>query len=96
MKRFLIKQINLSDEKNDLLRKIRDISFEDVKIAMSENKVVDIQESHYNEKKYPNQKLLFVDINNYIYIVPFIEDETQIFLKTIIPTRKYTKIFLNK
>jgi len=94
MKRFLIKQINWSENKNDLLKKIRDISFEDIKIAMNEDRIVDIQESHYNEEKYPNQKLLFVNINNYIYVVPFIEDETQIFLKTIIPTRKYTKIFL--
>jgi hypothetical protein len=44
--------------------------------------------------KYPNQKMLIVNINNYAYIVPFVRDEKYIFLKTIIPSRKMTKKYL--
>jgi len=51
-------------------------------------------ENHYNIEKYSHQKILFIEIRHYIYIVPFVENEEEIFLKTIIPSRKYTKIFL--
>ena len=51
-------------------------------------------ENHYNVEKYPHQKILFIEIGHYIYIVPFVENDEEIFLKTIIPSRKYTKIFL--
>jgi hypothetical protein len=43
-----------------------------------------------NQKRYPNQKILVVEIDNYAYLVPFIEDDKGKFLKTIIPSRKAT------
>jgi hypothetical protein len=46
---------------------------------------------HHNPEKYPNQKLFIVEIRNYVYYVPFIENENSIFLKNIIPSRKYQK-----
>lgn len=95
MKRFLLKVIKWDPEKNKKLKNdtTRQICFEDVFLALQENNFYYI-DKHYNSEKYPNQKILFIEINNYIYIVPFVENDEEIFLKTIIPSRKYTKKFL--
>jgi hypothetical protein len=42
---------------------------------------------------HPNQKIYILEIGNYAYIVPFVESENEIFLKTAFPSRKYTKRF---
>lgn len=68
----------------------RGISFEDVLVALAEDGLLDVVE-HVNKKKYPNQKLFIVCMQEYVYLVPFVEDEEKIFLKTIIPSRKATK-----
>jgi len=49
---------------------------------------------HPNSLKYPNQKMFIVRIENYAYLIPFVENETEIFLKTIIPSRKATKKYM--
>lgn len=49
---------------------------------------------HPNKTEYPNQQILVIDINDYIYAVPFIEEEQECFLKTIVPSRKLTKQYL--
>ncbi|QCW83920.1 hypothetical protein EQU24_18000 [Methylotuvimicrobium buryatense] len=49
---------------------------------------------HPNPSKYPNQRMFIINIENYAYLIPFVEDEKQIFLKTIIPSRKATKQYL--
>ena len=85
--------IQFSKEKNIILKQDRNISFEDIIVAINSNKVVDII-NHTNLEKYPNQKMLIVNITNYIYIVPFVRTEKDIFLKTIIPSRKMTKKYL--
>lgn len=81
------------EEKNQQLKEERDISFEEVLIAIADNQILDIIE-HPNKKKYPNQKIFIVNINEYAYLVPFIEDEEKIFLKTVIPSRKATKKYI--
>lgn len=81
--------------KNEKLKLEREISFEDVFNRIEESKVLQISE-HSNKRKYPNQRILIVEIENYIYFVPFVEDETKYFLKTIIPSRKLTKIYLKE
>ncbi len=53
-------------------------------------------EEHPNSEKYKNQKIYVVEINDYVYLVPFLRDGNKIFLKTIIPNRKATKKYLNK
>jgi hypothetical protein len=53
-----------------------------------------IETDHYNKKKYPNQKILIVDVDGYAYLVPFVKDGNELFLKTIIPSRKATKKYL--
>lgn len=49
-----------------------------------------------NQKQYPGQQILIVEINNYIFLVPFVEDDEKIFLKTIYPSRRFTRIYLSK
>ncbi len=72
-----------------------DLSFEDILFYIQNGEVLDIFE-HVNQAKYPNQKYFVININNYVYYVPFVEDTEKIFLKTIIPSRKLTKIYLSK
>ena len=77
-------------EKNEKLKIERGISFEQIAMHVERGDVLDIVD-HPNQNKYPNQQLLVVEINNYAYIVPFVEDENSKFLKTIIPSRKATR-----
>ena len=44
-----------------------------------------------SQQKYPGQKILMVQVDDYVYAIPFVESDTEIFLKTIIPSRKATK-----
>jgi len=80
-------------KKNEKLLEERNVCFEDIMIAINEENILDIVE-HANVKKYPNQKIFIVNINNYAYLIPFIEDKEKVFLKTIIPNRKATKKYL--
>ena len=73
-----MKYFDWNEEKNQLLKNERDISFEDILIALDSDGLLDIIE-HPNPEKYPNQKVLVVNIRNYVYLVPFIEDDKNIF-----------------
>lgn len=88
-----MKYFDWNESKNNKLRNEREVSFEDVIVAISERKLHDILE-HTNPAKYPNQRFYIVEIQEYIYVVPFVEDEVKIFLKTIYPSRKLTKKYL--
>ncbi len=84
---------NWNDQKNEILKKDRDISFEEIVLCISEGKVITVLE-HPNEEKYKNQKIYLINYNSYVYVVPFVENESEIFLKTIYPSREYTKKYL--
>jgi uncharacterized DUF497 family protein len=73
-----MKYYDWNKEKNEILKKERGISFEEVVLAISNGGLVETK-VHPNQKKYPGQKLFFIDINNYIYTVPFIEESNKIF-----------------
>ena len=88
-----MKYFDWDEEKNALLKKERDISFEDVKLAIEEKRVLALTK-HPNQKQYPHQQMWIVEIDNYAYLVPFVEDDEKVFLKTIIPSRKATKKYL--
>jgi uncharacterized DUF497 family protein len=77
-------------EKNDLLMEERGISFEEVVLNIQLGNEVDIYD-HPNQQRYPGQKISVVLIEGYAYLVPFVETDDEIFLKTIIPSRKATK-----
>ena len=70
----------------------RDVCFEDVILSLENGKLLDVL-PHFNIDKYPNQKLFIIDIKGYTYYVPFVEDEEKVFLKNIIPSRKYHKVY---
>ncbi|MBN2824287.1 MAG: toxin [Campylobacterales bacterium] len=80
-------------EKNLLLKETRNISFEQIVMHIEQGDLLDIIE-HPNSQKYANQQILVVNINNYIYIVPFAQEQNVRFLKTIIPNRAFTKKYL--
>ncbi|MGM0368244.1 MAG: BrnT family toxin [Actinomycetota bacterium] len=82
-----------NNDKNEKLKKERGISFEDVIYYIEHGKLITILK-HKNQKKYPGQRIYVLEINSYIYLVPFIETENEIFLKTVIPSRKATKKYL--
>jgi len=84
-----------SDEKDAALRKERNIGFQDVVFHIGQGDVLAIVD-HPNAKKYPNQRIIYARIENYVYLVPFVESEEVIFLKTIIPSRKATKRYLEE
>jgi hypothetical protein len=69
------------------------LGFEVVSSAIEEGKILDILD-HPNQEKYPNQRLFIIEINQYAYVIPFVENEQEVFLKTIIPSRKMTKKYL--
>lgn len=79
--------------KNEELREERNIGFEDVIFNIIQGGLLDIVE-HPNKERYPDQRVFIVNIENYVYLVPFVEDEEVIFLKTIIPSRKMTRKYL--
>lgn len=62
-------------------------------IAFSQDKMLD-DIDHPNQEKYAHQSVFIVEINNYAYVVPYIENNDEVFLKTIIPSRKMTKKYL--
>jgi uncharacterized DUF497 family protein len=87
------KYFNWNDEKNSLLVKERGISFEEVVFCIQNGRILDVVD-HPNREKYPNQRIYIVLINDYVYLVPYVENEDEIFLKTIIPSRKAKKEYL--
>jgi uncharacterized DUF497 family protein len=85
-----MKYYDWNDEKNELLKELRGVSFEQVVLAIVSGDLID-RLRHPNPEKYPNQEVFLVKIGDYIYSVPYVEDDEKVFLKTIIPNRKATK-----
>lgn len=88
-----MKYFDWDEEKNAKLRDEREVSFEDVVDAIENNRALD-RIDHPNKGRYPNQKIIIVSINDYAYLVPYVEDEEKIFFKTIVPSRKMTKKYI--
>ena len=88
-----MKNFSWNEEKNALLKAERQVSFEDVVLYIEMGFLLDILE-HPNQEKNKGQKVFVVQMDAYIYLVPFVESDDQVFLKTIIPSRKATKKYL--
>ena len=88
-----MKQINWNAEKNQQLMNERRMSFEDVLFALQSGRLLD-DLVHPNNFKYPNQRMFVVEIDEYAWLVPYVENEGEIFLKSVIPSRKATKHYL--
>ena len=81
-------------EKNDALKQARGVSFESMVVAIETGGLLDIM-AHPNGQKYPRQRVLVVAHDRYVYLVPFVEEQDFFFLKTVIPSRKATRDYLN-
>ena len=90
-----MKLFNWSLEKNEWLKENREICFEDTVFCIERGFVLDSAE-HPNQGRYKGQKIIVIEFKGYAYLVPYVELEDEIFLKTIIPSRKATRDFLKK
>ena len=83
------------DAKNAKLRADRGIGFEDIVFHIERGDLLDILE-HPNPDRYAGQRIFVVQRDDYVYLVPYVEDEDTVFLKTIIPSRKATTQYLGE
>lgn len=90
-----MKPFRWSAEKNESLKSARSVSFESMVVAIESEGLLDIVE-HPNKTKYPNQQVLVVSFDRYVYLVPFVEEADHFFLKTVIPSRKATRDYLQR
>ena len=90
-----MKSFRWSPEKNEALKAERGVSFETVVVAIGAGGLLDIL-AHPNQAKYPRQRVLVVAADDYAYLVPFVEEDDYLFLKTIIPSRKATRDYLQE
>ena len=79
--------------KNEQLIQERGVSFEQITVAVENGDLLQVVQ-HPNAARYPRQKIMIVKIDGYAYLVPFVEDADCLFLKTIIPSRKATRDFI--
>jgi|SRR5665647_881375 len=90
-----MKQLNWDTEKSEWLKKERNICFEDIVFFLEHGDILDDVE-HPNQERYLGQRIIVLAIENYVYLVPYIENENEMFLKTIIPSRVATRKYLGK
>lgn len=84
---------NWNSGKNQELLLSRNVSFEEVIFHIEHGGLLD-DIAHPNTSDYPNQRVFIIRIKEYVYLVPYVESEDEVFLKTIIPSRKFTKLYL--
>jgi uncharacterized DUF497 family protein len=90
-----MKPLRWNQEKNETLQTERGVSFESIVVAIESGGLLDIL-AHPNQDRYPRQRVLVVARDNYVFLVPFVEEKDYFFLKTIIPSRKATRDYLNQ
>ena len=84
-----------NDEKDAWLRENRGIAFEDVVYHLTRGDLLDTI-AHPNQVRYPGQRIYVVNVEGYVYLIPFVEDDETIFLKTIFPSRRMTRQYLGR
>ena len=91
----LVKRIEWNTEKSQILVETRKLDFKIfAEIITNEREKIVAVINHPNIERYPTQRIFLINVDNYIYLVPFVEDEEKIFLKTVIPSNKYTRDYL--
>ena len=90
-----MKPFRWSSDKNQPLGAQRSIHFEAVVVAIETGGLLDVL-AHPNPEQYPGPRILVVEVNQYVYLVPYVEDDDYLFLKTIIPSRKATRDYLRQ
>lgn len=87
--------IEWNDEKNTELKGRFGFGFERILVALSEGALLD-NRVHPNTDQYGHQRQLIVEIDAYAWIVPFVESGDAVFLKTMFPSRKATRRYLER
>ena len=87
-----MKTFQWSIEKDEYLRTTRGIGFEEVVVAIENGSLLAVEENP--SANFRDQKIMIVNVRDYAYIVPYVESDQEIFLKTIFPSRKATKMYL--
>ena len=90
-----MKYYDWNDEKNELLKKLRGVSFAQVVLAIVSGDLID-RVKHPNPEKYPNQRVFLVKIEGYIYSVPCVEDDEKMFLKSGRPIPEFSDLPFRK
>jgi uncharacterized DUF497 family protein len=88
-----VKHFAWNEDKNEILKNERGISFEEVVFHIRRGDLLHVLE-HPSPERYPGQRVFVVDVDGYAYLVPFVEDADVVFLKTIIPSRRATRQYL--
>ncbi len=86
-------EFDWNEEKNEFLKNTRGVSFEEVVFHIQNGDVLDVIK-HPKADRYPKQHIIVVNIEGYVYLVPYVKEQGVRFLKTIIPSRKATKEYL--
>lgn len=90
-----MKQLQWNEAKNLQLKARHGIGFDEIYVALEEGDLLD-KIPHPNQERYPNQQILVIKVISYVFLVPCVEDEEKIFLKTLYPSRKFTKKYSTK
>ena len=90
-----MKRINWNTQKSELLKESRGVCFEDLVFQIERGDVLD-DYVHPNQQKHAGQRIMVIGFDNYAYLVPYVENEEELFLKTIIPSRKATEKYLGE
>jgi len=90
-----MKMVRWNEQKNEWLKQNRGLGFERVAVLIEQRQVLEVTD-HPDQTKYPGQKMAIVEIDGYACLVPYVEDDEGVFLKTIIPSRKATKKYLQE
>lgn len=84
-----------NSEKNEILKSERGVSFEEAVLHIEQGDILEVLE-HPNQQRYPGQRIFVIEMAGYAYLIPFVESSSEIFLKTIIPSRKATGEYLRR
>lgn len=90
-----MKVFDWDEKENEWLKNERQISFEQAILCIEEGRLLDIIE-HPNQNRYKGQRCYIVEIDRYAFVIPYIETDDSIFLKTIFPSRKYTSVYMHR
>jgi hypothetical protein len=96
LKEYYLLEINYKweEDKNNILKETRNVSFFDIVTAIENEQILDIINNP--SSNHIKQKCFVIELNDYVYLVPFVKNENEIFLKTIFPSRKHKKYYLSK
>ncbi len=90
---MLIKFFVWNAEKDEWLRQERNVSFREIIAQLAKGGLLDVV-PHPRQEKYRGQRMFIVKMRDYVWLIPFVETDTEVFLKTVIPSRKATAKYL--